>query len=126
MTMILEKQSSSSLTLPISKRLWAIIHLCLVFSLILWYIVQPFMGEYFSLKSRLLLYEYVMGTSELLKSHSPQNEKFRRNAERFAALPKDQYLTLLNDYQVLHDYSTRSPLRKIGDATGFIITYSFL
>lgn len=101
--------------IPTPQRLMAIGQLCLAFSLLLWYAVQPFMGEYFNLRSRMLLYEYVMGTSDLLKKRSGQEEKLERQAERFQLLPEDQKNVLIKDYQQIQDYAKRPTFQKILD-----------
>jgi hypothetical protein len=106
--------------IPFPQRLMAIIQLCLVFSLVLWYATQPFMGEYFKLKSHMLLYEYVMGTSNMLKSDA-QKIKLVRNKERFTALPIKESQLMQANYQRLYDYSTRSWLTKIGDGIWALI-----
>jgi hypothetical protein len=92
--------------IPGPQRILAILQLCLTFSAVLWYSFQPFMGEYFSLKSRMLVYEYAKGTSSLLKSDE-QKETLRRNAERFAALPALEKESVELDYERLLHYSTR-------------------
>ncbi|WP_068468492.1 hypothetical protein [Candidatus Protochlamydia phocaeensis] len=101
--------------IPFPQRLLAIIQLCLAFSLILWYATQPFMGEYFSLRSRMLLYEYVMGNSEIVKKQLHQEDKLQRQAQRFARLPQAERQKVLEDYQALHLYATRPALKKIED-----------
>lgn len=100
--------------IPTPQRILAIIQLCLAFSLLLWYATQPFMGEYFNLKSRLLIYEYVMGTSDLLKT-SDQKDKLKKNVERFALLDEKDQDIIRDRYQSLQDYSTRPTLLKIKD-----------
>lgn len=45
--------------LPTSARVVAILHLCIAFTMILWYASQPFMGHYFAVKSRLAIFESV-------------------------------------------------------------------
>lgn len=89
--------------IPTFKRLCAIIQLCLAFSLLLWYAAQPFMGEYFTLRSKMLLYEYVMGVSQ---SDSSQ-------PSRFQTLPADHQAYLLRDYAKLHHQAHRSTFTKI-------------
>lgn len=99
--------------IPTSQRLMAIGQLCLSFSLILWYAAQPFMGEYFSLRSRMLLYEYAMGTSEILKTQKNQQEKLERLAERFKQIPKAEQEHLMKDYLQLQAYTQRPISQKI-------------
>lgn len=101
--------------IPAPQRLIAIGQLCMAFSLLLWYVVQPFMGEYFNLRSRMLLYEYVMGTSDLLKKKNGQEEKLERQAERFQLLPEDQKKILIEDYQQIQGYAKRPTFQKILD-----------
>jgi hypothetical protein len=79
------------------------------------------MGEYFTLRTRMLLYEYLMGTSDILKVRTGQQEKLARQAQRFKHLAlKDQYL-LTEDYQRLQSYAKRSTLKKIED--GFLFLF---
>lgn len=101
--------------IPTSQRLMAIGQLCLAFSLLLWYLVQPFMGEYFTLRSRMLLYEYVMGTSDILKSKKDQEKKLERQAERFKQLPESEQKLLTKDYHQLQTYAQRPAFQKIQD-----------
>jgi hypothetical protein len=101
--------------IPTPQRMMAIGQLCIAFSLLLWYAVQPFMGEYFTLRSRMLLYEYVMGTSDFLKTRSGHEEKLERQAGRFKQLPEEEKAVLHKDYQQLQEYAKRPIFRKILD-----------
>lgn len=105
--------------IPTTQRLLAIIQLCLAFSLILWYATQPFMGEYFQVKSRMLLYEYVLGTS----NQPSQKDKLVRNSERFNLLSDAEKKELINDYEQLSHYSMRSTSVKILDGIKTLILY---
>jgi hypothetical protein len=98
--------------IPMPQRLMAIAQLCFAFSLLLWYMLQPFMGEYFALRSRMLLYEYAMGTSEILKSRSDQEGKQEIRAEFFKQLPENEQRILKEGYHRLQNYAKRSALRK--------------
>lgn len=99
--------------LPTSQRVLAIVQLCIAFTLIMWYVGQPFMGEYFRLRSRLILYEYVLGTSD--------KGKLADNSERFEILPFQLKQIIINDHRNLHDYAKRSFLSKIND--GFKVLF---
>lgn len=106
--------SNHSAGLSKSQRIVVIIHLCLVLSLLLWYAFQPFMGEYFNLKSRMLLYEYVMGTSNILKNrHAEDLEKLIRNTQRFSSLSQSEQTWIIQDYQQLENQALRPALKKI-------------
>lgn len=107
--------------IPTSQRLMAIGQLCFAFSLMFSYLVQPFMGEYFALRSRMLLYEYVMGTSEVLKSQGDQTMKLERQVDRFKQLPENQRQLVLKDYQQLQTYSARPTIQKIHDGIRILI-----
>lgn len=107
--------------IPTPQRLMAIGQLCIAFSLLIWYAVQPFMGEYFNLRSRMLLYEYVMGTSDLLKKRHGQEEKLERQAKRFQFLPDEQKNVLIKDYQHIQEYAKRSTFQKILDGLRMLI-----
>lgn len=101
--------------IPTSQRLMAIIQLCLAFSLLLWYIAQPFMGEYFHLRSRMLLYEYVMGTSGGVKANADLEEKLSRQAQRFVQLSNLDQEWIRKDYQYLQIYAQRPFFQKVED-----------
>lgn len=80
--------------IPTPARIMAILQLCIAFSMFLWIVSQPFMGDLFTIKSQMLFYETVMGKKEL-----PTAGQMQRNAERFMALPataKDQIETGYN------------------------------
>lgn len=101
--------------IPVPQRLMAITQLCLAFSLLLWYGMQPFMGEHFALRSRMLIYEYVMGTSPSQKNSEIQ----KKHANYFEKLPERE--KLLTDYQQLQTYAKRPFLQKLeGGIRGFI------
>lgn len=105
------------------QRFLVIIQLCLAFSLVLWYVFQPFMGEYFSLRSRLLLYEYVFGNSEIFKNQADKESKLERNAQRYQQLKSSQKETIEKDYQALQNYSQRPALTKIQDGINLLFRY---
>ena len=105
------------------QRFLVIIQLCLAFSLILWYVFQPFMGEYFSLRSRLLLYEYVLGNSEIFKNQIDKENKVKRNAQRYQKLKPNQKETIQKDYQTLQNYAQRPMLTKIQDGVNLLFRY---
>lgn len=71
--------------LPTSARVVAIVHLCMAFTLILWFASQPFMGRYFAVKSRMSLFEAVF-----------KNELFQE-------IPVYQQLELRDRYLVLQE-----------------------
>lgn len=93
-------------------RLMTIIHLCLVFTLMAWWFGQPFMGELFTNKSKMLLLQQVIGMSN--NNDNPELQAlFYRNQNRFHSLsPSDQEL-LLDKYEVLRKASETSFLTKL-------------
>ncbi|MFI0434929.1 MAG: hypothetical protein ACH350_04270 [Parachlamydiaceae bacterium] len=109
------KHSAPHSFIPTHQRLMAIGQLCIAFSLLLWYMFQPFMGEYFTLRSRMLLYEYVMGTSDPVKKRNGEEKKMERFAARFEQLPDHEKMLILTDYHQIQVYAKRSMLKKIMD-----------
>lgn len=97
--------------LPLPQRLMAIVQLCIAFSLLLWYATQPFMGEYFALRSRMLLYEYVMGTSTASNLSPVAEAKLKRQAKSFDKLPDKDLLH--SEYQQIEEYAKRPIFQKI-------------
>lgn len=89
-----------------------IIHLCIVFTVLAWSAGQPFMGELYSYKSQLLLYQTVMGKGDLVEKLHPLNQeelhtKLKHNKERFSQLPTAQQQQLLKQYEQLQERSNR-------------------
>lgn len=98
------------------QRLLAIVQLCITFTLILWYLFQPFMGEYYALKSRLILMEFVMGIPNV---HSQLSEvQLEANQKRFIQLKEAQQVS--KDYQEIHQYASRPALTKISDGISLL------
>ncbi len=116
-----KKTHSPDPSIPFLQRLMVILQLCLAFSLMLWYLIQPFMGEYFVLRSRMLLYEYVMGTSEILKGRPGQEDKLVRQSQRFEQLPEARRQMLEWDYQMIKNYAQRPAWQKIKDGLRILI-----
>lgn len=64
------------------------------------------MGELFSHKSQILLYHQVMGSSALV--HSVDQDRLKRNAERFATLPQAQQSRFIAQHDQLQTEANRS------------------
>lgn len=102
--------------IPTTARVLAIVQLSLAFSLLLWHAFQPFMGDLFNYKSRILLIETVEGqgllaqraAAELGADHAEQLE---RNRKRFAALP-DSTKKLLSDLHTSWEKKLQLPVWK--------------
>lgn len=103
------------------QRFLIILQLCFAFSVIFWYSTQPFMGEYFTLRSRMLLYEYVMGNSDILKNQRDAEKKLNRNAERFEQLNPEKQKAINEGYQKLQSYAQRPAWIKIVDGIKVLI-----
>lgn len=121
MTTRQRKNFPAGIFIPTPQRLLAITQLCLAFSTLAWFIMQPFMGEYFTVRSRMLPYEYVMGTSSLLKKQGPLDEKLQRNATRFQKLPNEEQHILLEDYRELNAYAARPVTQKMIDGVKVVL-----
>jgi hypothetical protein len=88
-------------TLPTSVKTLVILQLCLVFSVVMWTITGPFMGNYFTTKSSQLLYKAVIGMSD-------GDPKEVRTAQFFAALPEEQRDRIADGYQRLQEQPDRN------------------
>ena len=73
--------------IPTPVRIFAILQLCIAFSILLWHASYPFMGELFEVKSKMLIYQAVMGTKD------------ESNRIRFGNLPEKEQQKLLEGYQ---------------------------
>lgn len=93
-------------------RLAAIAQLCLAFSLILWILGQPFVGDHFSTRSTLLFFQAVTGTG----TGPLPADKLARHAQRFAQLDPVRQQTILTAYATLEQHAQRSFLAKTREA----------
>lgn len=98
--------------IPTPARIMAIIQLSLAFTLFLWNVSLPFMGETFTYKNDRNLYHTVMGKSDGIES-AELKEKVTRNAKRFDTLPQREKLLVLDGYQKLLESSQTSFLEKL-------------
>ena len=103
---------------PTPARVCAIIQLCLAFSALLWNISDPFVGEIFTLKSRLLFYQEAMGLPPSGQTNLEKKEQLTRNSERFLALPKHTKEQLLSDFEVIQKQLQRSFWDKLTSVLG--------
>lgn len=74
-------------------RLMAILQLCIAFSALLFYLSQPFMGQLFEAKSRLLLWDFVLDHPQrgtLSSSDARKLESARASAQAKIAMPFTQ------------------------------------
>lgn len=88
-----------------TKRVPSILYLCLLFSLVLWQLGYPFLGEHFQLRSEMLLHSYVMGSSAPSTMHRT----------RYLALSSEQRSRLEQRLKELTTYATRSAFKKLAD-----------
>lgn len=93
-------------------RICAIIQLCLAFVIILWNISQPFMGELFTYKSYMLIYQDIMGISKSTDSIE-RLARLERNKQRFEALSAIKKAQLIRHYQELQQLSQRTFVEKL-------------
>lgn len=75
--------------IPLPARIFAILQLCMVFTILLWHASEPFMGELFAVKSKMLIFQHLMG------------QKDEANRNRFLALPETERADLLQTYESL-------------------------
>jgi hypothetical protein len=90
--------------IPWPARVMAILQLCLVFTILLWNASQPFMGDLFVHKSKLLVFEEVMGINQ------------ENNRQKFTQLPSEERLQIVRDYESLKREIGQSFLNKVMQA----------
>jgi hypothetical protein len=93
--------------IPTPARLCAIIQLCICFTLILWYLSQPFMGELFTYKSKALIFKTIMGQADT------PSAKNLRDADRFSQLPIEQQQRIRWSYEELNRQAQKTFGQKI-------------
>lgn len=86
--------------IPTPARVAAILQLCVAFSILFWELSEPFSGQLFRQKSDQLLYHELlgMGTPNMPEA---QQEKLKRNQERFELLSASDKAQILNGYEKL-------------------------
>lgn len=104
-----KKMDDPEIFLPKPARIAAILQLCIAFSMILWYGSKPFMGELFSIKSELLLYQHVIGL------------KHEGHKERFLQLPKPEQEQILFHYAQLQSQLDKPFLAKVKRSLGTLL-----
>lgn len=108
--------------IPTPARICAILQLCIAFTMILWYASQPFVGEIFTTKSRLLFYQDAMGIPSHDNLPSDKLARLARNAARFQALSPSQQSQLLDQYSSIEQQLHRSFWSKLASIV-HIFTY---
>jgi hypothetical protein len=89
-----------------------IAQLCIAFTLLLWHMSQPFVGDLFRVKAQLLVFEEVMGALPA----SPDAERLAhsaQNKERFQALPTIHQATIAAGYARAQKQKARPFLDKL-------------
>jgi hypothetical protein len=88
--------------LPTSLRVLAVIQLCIVFTLLAWSCLIPFMGDLFMNKTKVFMYKVVMGDTSLAVTSEGENTvlagKLKRNEVRFHDLPITQQNEIVSNY----------------------------
>lgn len=108
-----KKQFPPGTFIPTPARVCAIIQLCLAFSALLWNASEPFVGEMFTLKSRVLFYQNLMGIPAANQTSSEKTERLANNTERFKSLPKTTQKQLTHSYHLIQKQLQRSFWDKI-------------
>lgn len=100
------------------KKILIIFHLCFVCSWLCIDLGRPFLGEYFTIRSRLLLYEYVLAIP------SPQVTTDQRILREQASeeLSSEVRSQLSQEYLALVNYANRPVWQKMGDGILFLWT----
>lgn len=79
-------------------RFVAIAQLCIAFTVLLWHLSQPFVGDLFRAKAQLLVFEEVMGIPPISPSEE-KREQAERNRRRYDALPETDRLLISRGYE---------------------------
>jgi hypothetical protein len=83
-----------------------IIQLIFAFTAVLWIASIPFTGEHFVLKSKMMLYQFILG----------QDPHSNINAQRFQSLPESKQEKIAKEYKRVLDYAARPFLSKLHDS----------
>lgn len=91
---------------PVTKtvRIMAIAQLCIAFTVVLWHLSQPFVGDLFRAKAQLLVLEEAMGV---------QSEN---NRVRYLALPKEDQVLIAQGYARAQEQKAPPFLTRLGSS----------
>lgn len=107
-----KKQYPPGTFIPTPARVCAIVQLCLAFTLILWTASQPFIGEIFTFKSRLLFYQDLMGIPANDNLSADRLARLERNGERFKSLPQVKQMQIAKEMTAIQKQFDRSFMQK--------------
>jgi hypothetical protein len=96
-----KKEYPSETFISTPARVMAILQLCLAFTILAWHAGYPFAGELYATKTKLLVYQHVIGI------------KNTQNAERFEQLPVDRRQQIMHDYEALLKWTDRPFIEKL-------------
>lgn len=100
---------------PLSLRVIAILQLISCFSVFIWILFDPFMGEHFRLKEELLLIQNIRGDEALIaKVSGDQGEILKRNQARFNALSPSARISIDDKAHLIEWKMGASTLSKLG------------
>lgn len=88
----LKKEFPAGTFIPTPARVMAILQLSIALMVLLWQLSQPYMGDLFTIRSKMAVYEYVLG-------NPAGNELQQRQAHRFNQLPEAQQTAVKEGYQ---------------------------
>lgn len=99
---------------PLALRITAILQLIASFSVFLFLLFDPFMGEHFRLKEELLLIQNIRGDEALIEKAPLHQEKLRRNKARFSQLSPSARVAIDDRAHLLEWKMSASTLSKLG------------
>lgn len=115
-----KKEVDPNIYIPKGARIPAILQLCLAFSMVLWIAGSPFMQDLYEAKSKLAVFQTVMGEGDFIyrAAGKDQNriEQLERNHERFWQLPMHEKAFILKKYEEIARDSNRDFIQKTAQA----------
>lgn len=110
-------------------RIMAILHLCLVFTIICWVGSWPFLGEMLEYKRQMFHFQTVLGGGELIeRTYATQQEvlaKIDRYKVKFNSLPQEKKSYLLNAYNDAQELQReRGFMTQLNDSVEFVFVKS--
>lgn len=115
--------------IPKTARVLSILQLCLAFTALIWNASLPFMGHLYTLKSKSLLYQTVMGKKELANQIGKDQDPvylatLKRNEERFLKLPEINRTALIEHYALLQKKMQTPFIEKLKQSIALLLFYT--
>ena len=108
------------------SRVFSILHLCIAFTILIWYLCYPFAGKHYEAKSQMIHYDLLFADSDNFSLlPTPKQELLKTDYQNFSKTLADSFYTKLKD-AVLSIFTTMPLFKQSWLALSFLIPFLLL